>query len=127
MYQLTVSSDFSAAHFLRGYSGQCQYLHGHTFYYEVVLSGDKLDELGMLIDFKDVKEYLKSSVEKQFDHASLNEVHPFISLMNPTAENLARVIYETTQSWISNTLDKDINVDKVTVKESPECSATYSG
>lgn len=92
MYELTVRSDFEAAHQIDGYNGKCQRLHGHNWSVEAVVRGRQLDHLGMLIDFKVLKGALKNVLD-EFDHQYLNELGAFETL-NPTAENLARLIFE---------------------------------
>ncbi len=116
MYQLSVTSHFDAAHYLRGYNGPCSSLHGHTFDYTVTIEGDRLDDLGMLIDFKAVKSRMKEVIEVLYDHTCLNDLKDF-SHINPTAENLAEVIYVKMSDYF--------NVVKVSVNESRECQATY--
>ena len=92
MYELTVRSDFEAAHQIDGYEGKCRRLHGHNWSVEAVVIGRQLDRLGMLIDFKVLKAALNGVLE-ELDHQYLNELEAFES-MNPTAENLARWIFE---------------------------------
>jgi len=55
MYKLTIKTQFSAAHQLRGYQGKCENLHGHNGKVEVTIASEKLDKLGMVIDFKELK------------------------------------------------------------------------
>ena len=81
---------------MRGYPGECRELHGHTWDVEVTVRGEDLDEVGIVYDFKDLKNDLGLVLEA-YDHAYLNDVPPFDTL-NPTAENLARVIYEALAS-----------------------------
>ena len=92
MYELTVHGEFEAAHRIIGYEGKCQRLHGHNWSVEAVVKGNELDRLGMLIDFKVLKGALNVVLE-ELDHQYLNELSTFES-MNPTAENLARYIFE---------------------------------
>jgi 6-pyruvoyltetrahydropterin/6-carboxytetrahydropterin synthase len=92
MFKVKVKKDFAAAHNLRGYSGNCENLHGHNFLVEAVLSGDSLDECGMLVDFKVFKKEL-SDILNRLDHQYLNEISPFDEI-NPTSENLAKYIFE---------------------------------
>ena len=113
MYELTVESTFSAAHQLIGSEGPCEALHGHTWKVVVALLGDTLDDIGMLVDFQQVKKDL-AQVLKKYDHTFLNKAFTF----NPTAENIAHAIY--TELKRSQTL-----VSSVTVWESPTSSARY--
>ncbi len=92
MYELTVLGEFEAAHFIDGYAGKCQRLHGHNWTVEARVCGRELDRLGMLIDFKLLKTELNRVLD-ELDHRYLNELDAF-STINPTAENLARYIFE---------------------------------
>jgi len=119
MYELTVKSHFDAAHALRGYPGECRNLHGHTWDVEVTVVGSELDEIGIVYDFKTLKDDL-NHVLGAYDHAYLNDVEPFDSL-TPTAENLARVIYER----LAGAVDPRVRVLEVSVWESPIAKLTY--
>lgn len=118
MYIVTVESHFDAAHFLRGYQGKCENLHGHRYRVAVKLSARELNGIGLAYDFGDVKAALKPIIAR-FDHTLLNDVPPFDQL-NPSAENIARTIYEAIKPEISGAALK-----AVTVWESPESSAEY--
>ncbi|MBF0594941.1 MAG: 6-carboxytetrahydropterin synthase QueD, partial [Candidatus Omnitrophica bacterium] len=91
MFELTVRDDFSSAHFLRDYDGQCKNLHGHTWKVAVTVSGTELDKVGVMADFVKMKAHLKSILSR-LDHACLNDLD-FFKANNPTAENLAQYIY----------------------------------
>ena len=86
VYQLTVSQNFAAAHRLREYEGKCAALHGHNFKVEVTVAAVKLNELGMALDFGQIKEALARVLE-QLDHSYLNDLAAF-SHKNPTSENM---------------------------------------
>ena len=123
MYTLKVEGAFEAAHNLNGYPGKCAQLHGHNWVVEAIVKGRELDELGMLVDFKDIKQTLKDILER-FDHHYLNELAPFKDGVNPTAENLARIIFE---ELAGNEIFKRDNVlAAITVFESPKSSVTYT-
>jgi 6-pyruvoyltetrahydropterin/6-carboxytetrahydropterin synthase len=119
MYELTVKDHFDAAHALRGYQGECRELHGHTWDVEVTVRGERLDEVGILYDFKTLKGDLAAVLEA-YDHAYLNEVAPF-DVLNATAENLARVVFEQ----IAGRVRADIEVVEVAVWESPIARLSY--
>lgn len=119
MYELSVKSHFDAAHHLPGYPGECAGLHGHTWDVEVVVEGEELDEVGIVYDFKRLKEDL-ATVLGPLDHVCVNDVPPFDSL-NPTAENLARHIFEALTRDIPTT----VRVKEVSVWESPIARITY--
>ena len=121
MYELSITGHFDAAHALDGYPGECRNLHGHTWDVEVAVAGSSLDDIGIVYDFKRLKEDL-SAVLEPFDHAYLNEVEPFDTL-NPTAENLARVIFE----HLAEVVDDAVSVIEVSVWESPIAKITYRG
>lgn len=91
-FQLTVTTHFAGAHYLRGYDGPCERMHGHNFRVEARVSGSKLDEVGMVVDFKTIKAEMKQIIGR-FDHRVANDVAPF-DTENPTAENMARHIFE---------------------------------
>lgn len=93
MFQICVGAHFDAAHFIRDYDGDCANLHGHRWDVEVCISGQQLDHLGMLIDFKEVKNTIRKAL-KLLDHSLLNDLPTFDPKgVNPTAENLARFLF----------------------------------
>jgi 6-pyruvoyltetrahydropterin/6-carboxytetrahydropterin synthase len=110
-WTLRVRDRFSAAHFLKGYKGKCEKVHGHTFEVEAALRVEDLDAVGIGVDFSVIKKALAAVLP---DHTLLNEAYPF----NPSAENLARHLY--------GELKKRYPVRAVTVWESEDASATYS-
>lgn len=91
MFELTVRDHISSAHQLHGYDGPCRHLHGHTWHIEVVVMGEKLDNIGLVTDFKWLKAKLKEVV-MPLDHVCLNDL-PAFKDVNPSTENLARHIY----------------------------------
>lgn len=119
MYEVRVKRHFDAAHALRGYQGKCEALHGHRYQVVVCVQADKVDEIGLAYDFTVLKVALGSIIER-FDHANLNEVPPFDQL-NPSSENIARVIYEELGESI-----KGVNLASVEVWESPDAWVRYS-
>lgn len=121
MYELMIRGHFDAAHALHGYPGECRNLHGHTWDVEVVVSGERLDEVGIVYDFKTLKDDLARVLEP-LDHAYLNDVPPFDAL-NPTAENLARHVFER----LAETVGEGVRVVEVSVWESPVARLTYRG
>ena len=119
MYELSVQSEFAAAHFLRDYHGKCENLHGHNWRVEVRLRAEELDKTGMVMDFKEVRG-LVSQVIEEFDHKCLNELEQFARL-NPTTENVCRLLYEK----VGSKLPAGIGVSRVTCWESDRCAASY--
>ena len=120
MYYLQIETDFSAAHNLRGYEGRCENLHGHNYRIVVEVRGERLNALGMLIDFKELKRICEGVVGG-LDHDYLNDIEPFDSL-NPTAENIASHIFR----GIGGELPDGVSVGSVTCWESDRCAARYS-
>ena len=123
MYTLKIEGAFEAAHHVEGYPGKCARLHGHNWGVEAVVKGKELDELGMLIDFKVMKKELAEVLER-FDHRYLNELEPFAGGVNPTAENLARIIFEELAG--REVFKRDSELHAITVFESPKSSVTYT-
>ena len=78
MFELIVHRDFSAAHSLRGYKGNCERLHGHNWKVEIRLEAKELDALGMVMDFREVKK-AANEVLSRLDHSYLNELPEFQS------------------------------------------------
>ncbi|MBN2432779.1 MAG: 7-cyano-7-deazaguanine synthase QueC [Acidobacteria bacterium] len=120
MWELTIESEFSAAHQLRNYCGRCEKMHGHNWRVSVAVQADALDHRGMALDFKDLRSMVSEALE-ELDHTVLNEVSVFQEV-NPSAENLARYIYEELQNRLHATLCR---IHQVTVHESPGCTAGY--
>ena len=121
MYEVMIQEEFSAAHALRGYRGKCENLHGHNWKVEVYVRGAQLDETGMLVDFKDLKEATRS-VMRYLDHLNLNELKPFDNELNPSSEHLAGFILHKVAERINS--DR-VKVYKVRVWETPSTCATY--
>ena len=91
MYEVRVTADFAAAHFLKDYNGKCENLHGHNYKVYAHVRGNKLNEGGMLLDFTKLKSALRL-VCKNLDHTNLNDFDYFEQ--NPSAERIAKYIYE---------------------------------
>lgn len=92
MYELIIAGCFSSAHYLREYAGECENLHGHTWRVEVAVAGDKVNNIGLVIDFKELKIKLKEMMD-YWDHVCLNDLPEFKDV-NPSTENMARFIYQ---------------------------------
>jgi 6-pyruvoyltetrahydropterin/6-carboxytetrahydropterin synthase len=122
MFEVSVDATFAAAHRLRGYRGKCEELHGHNYHVRLIVSGEKLDEIGLLQDFTILKRVLRGIVDK-LDHKYLNELPPF-DTMNPSAENLARFIHDETAKQLAGQLG-EASLASVTVWETDTASATY--
>lgn len=120
-YTVGFSGHFDAAHFLKDYDGECSNIHGHSWRVDICVSSLELDQFGMIVDFKALKEHLNKEL-KRYDHKLINDIYPFTDI-NPTAENLAYDIYMAfKKELMSYTL---VTLESVTVWESESCYARY--
>lgn len=122
MYEVYVDESFAAAHNLRGYKGKCEDLHGHNYKVRVTLEGKELDSVGLLYDFVHLKQVIHGVIGA-LDHKYLNELKPF-DVLNPSAENIARYIYEETSKRLRQA-PNGTGVASITVWESDVTAATY--
>ena len=116
-----IERNFSSAHQLRGYKGKCENLHGHNYKIEIFARGSELNNIGLLVDFVELKEAADELVT-YLDHKNLNELEPFIEEQNPSAENVARFILESLAVKIN---DDRVQIYKVKCWETPTSVATY--
>lgn len=121
MYQISVKQHFDAAHFLRGYRGKCEALHGHRFEVIVKVKSSTVNDIGIAYDFVELKQHL-AKILSRFDHACLNDVSPFDKI-NPSSENIAATIYHELQPGLTGT---PVSIACVEVWESPESGVSYS-
>jgi len=119
VFKVKISTHFAASHQLHGYEGVCRALHGHTWKIEVSILTDKLDEVGISFDFKALKD-MTNVIIGRLDHKHVNDIPPFDEI-NPTAENLAKYIYDELKAM----LPSDARMHKVTVWESDNYALTY--
>ena len=120
MFKAKVRDSFSSAHSLRGYQGDCERLHGHNYRVEVVVAAEALDQIGVVMDFRDLKQALKS-VLFEMDHHYLNDLAIFANC-NPSAEHIARHIY----ARLKGMLPSGMALSEVVVWENENCCAIYS-
>ena len=108
---------FDAAHHLHCYEGKCKNLHGHTYKVIFGISGF-VDDIGLVIDFGDIKEIWKEKIEIYLDHRYLNEMLP---PMNTTAENMVVWIFEQMENALKDETNpaQDIRVEFVRLFETP--------
>lgn len=121
MYKLNVISTFSSAHKLIGYEGLCKNLHGHNWKVRLCIVCDKLDEIGMAMDFGIIKTKLNELL-LELDHQYLNDLVPFKDI-NPTSENIARYIFDI---MVTRLKGFPCVVYEVEVWESEKASVIYS-
>lgn len=121
-FLLKVKTDFSAAHSLRGYQGDCARIHGHNWNIEAEIFTAGLNEIGIGVDFKEIKAALKE-ILAPYDHQYINEIEPFDKI-NPTAENLSQYIYKKLSEQV-NSIDGKIKLNSITIWETARSSVRY--
>ncbi|WP_165071085.1 6-pyruvoyl trahydropterin synthase family protein [Paludisphaera rhizosphaerae] len=133
MYRVTRQIEFCYGHRLLEYAGKCRHLHGHNGLAVVTLEGKELDAQGMLVDFGEIKRKLQRWIDEELDHNMiLRRDDPILPLLqergervfvmdvNPTAENIARLIYDQGKA-------AGLPIVEVVLWETPNCFATYTG
>ena len=121
MFDVEIRRTFSAAHQLKGYDGDCRNLHGHNYSVVVNVAAERLNAIGIALDFKLLKAALDELLA-QFDHHNLSEL-PEFQAVNPTSEVLAWHIYRE----LGRKLNGDgIKVTWVRIGESENSAVTYS-
>jgi 6-pyruvoyltetrahydropterin/6-carboxytetrahydropterin synthase len=123
MFEVTVEAGFSSGHYLRNYRGKCENPHGHNYRVFVTLVGSELDEAGLLLDFKLLKQVMRPVVD-YLDHQMLNDLKPFDEI-NPSAENLARYFYEQTCAQLNEMTGGRVRVKDCTLYETDTSFARY--
>jgi 6-pyruvoyltetrahydropterin/6-carboxytetrahydropterin synthase len=119
-YTLKILTDFASAHTLRDYPGACARMHGHNWKVEVEVSARQLDEIGMGVDFRVIKQATRDVAER-LDHRYLNELEPFTQV-NPTAENIAAYFHRELSANLNN--DR-VQVQAVTLWETERACVRY--
>jgi 6-pyruvoyltetrahydropterin/6-carboxytetrahydropterin synthase len=132
MYRVTRQIDFCYGHRLLNYDGKCRYLHGHNGRAVIVIEAADLDPRGMVLDFSDIKRVVSRWIDETLDHRMiLHRDDPLVPILrqmneplylldaNPTAENIARLIYEFTAQH-------GFPVVETRLWETPHCFATYA-
>ena len=133
MFQVTRELRFCYGHRLLNYDGKCRYLHGHNGRAVITLAAESLDHLGMVVDFTEIKRVIGGWIDRHLDHRMLlHKDDPllayfqaqgepvFVMDTNPTAENIARLIFDYAAS-------REFPVVEVRLWETDECYATYTG
>jgi 6-pyruvoyltetrahydropterin/6-carboxytetrahydropterin synthase len=122
MHEVMIEMGFSSAHALRGYQGKCENTHGHNYKVEIYVRGQRLNHIGLLIDFKDLKAATRKVVD-YLDHKNINELPPFDVEVNPSAEEMAVFFLHEVGREVN---DDRVQVYKVRVWETDTCAATYT-
>ena len=131
MYRVTRKIDFCYGHRLLNYEGKCRHLHGHNGRAEITLESEQLNELGMVLDFSDIKQVVSKWIDENLDHRMImHKDDPALSVLremgeplyivdsNPTAENIAKLIYDFTA-------ESGFPVTEVCLWETPNCSSEW--
>ncbi|MBI2058682.1 MAG: 6-carboxytetrahydropterin synthase QueD [Nitrospirae bacterium] len=133
MFRVTRILNFCYGHRLLNYEGKCKHPHGHNGRVEIELTSDKLDKRGMVVDFGDIKRVVQEWIDRELDHKMiLRKDDPLVSSLsalgepyftmdvNPTAENLAKLIFDFVSA-------QQYPVSTVRLWETENSFATYSG
>ncbi len=120
MYELKVITRFAAAHQLTMVGAKCENMHGHNWKIEVHVTGERLDDAGVLVDFGVIKKYV-AQIMDGLDHKYLNELEYF-QKSQPSSENIAYLIATELKAKIDT---PGITVSRVTAWESDDAAATY--
>ena len=133
MYRVTREIHFCYGHRLLDYEGKCRHLHGHNGMAVITLEAPSLDPKGMLVDFGEIKQKVQHWIDETLDHTMiLCRRDPLLPLLvergervfvmddNPTAENIARLIYERAR-------ESQLPVAEVCLWETANCHASYLG
>jgi 6-pyruvoyltetrahydropterin/6-carboxytetrahydropterin synthase len=131
MFRVSREIDFCYGHRLLDYDGKCKYLHGHNGRAIITIESATLDERGMVLDFSDIKNVISTWIDEKLDHRMLlHKTDPAVPLLqkmgeplflmdeNPTAENIARLIFDFTAS-------RGFPIVECQLWETPRCFATY--
>jgi 6-pyruvoyltetrahydropterin/6-carboxytetrahydropterin synthase len=121
MFEVTIEETFAAGHALRNYRGKCENVHGHNYRCQVTLEGAELDDIGLLVDFVELKRVVHGVIDRM-DHQWLNEFPPF-DVLNPSAENMARYIYEQVTEGLK--VREGVRIAHVKLWETDTAHATY--
>lgn len=131
MFEVSREISFCYGHRILNHQGKCKHLHGHNGRAVVRIAADQLNELGMVVDFTDIKEHLKKWIDDHLDHRMiLQQIDPLAELLRdqgepifvmpeiPTAENIAKLIYDQAKQL-------GFAVQEVILWETRDCAASY--
>jgi 6-pyruvoyltetrahydropterin/6-carboxytetrahydropterin synthase len=121
MFEISAEYTFAAGHALRGYKGKCENVHGHNYKVQVTVAGERLNSIGLLMDFVDLRAAIKTLVDR-LDHRFLNDLPPF-DVLNPSAENMAKYFYDGLDPQVRLQGNR---VSSVKVWETDTTSATFT-
>ena len=119
-FEITTTRHFSAGHQLVLYDGSVEPVHGHNWVVRVAVMAPRLDSIGVVMDFHELERLVDAVVRPMHNH-HLNELEPFKSELNPSAEHVAVHVGRS----VSPKLPNGVTLRSVTVWETPENSAAY--
>lgn len=125
MFEISIESNFSAAHALEGYPGECARTHGHNYQVRMGVRARELDSIGLAVDFRRAKNCL-AEVLSLLDHRHLNQIEPFSGKdgsLNPSCENIAKYVFHAAEERLT---DEPVELSYITIFETPGCSVTYT-
>jgi 6-pyruvoyltetrahydropterin/6-carboxytetrahydropterin synthase len=121
MFEVAVERTFAAGHALRNYKGKCENVHGHNYRVRITIAGERLNSIGLLVDFLDVKRAMDEVIE-YLDHRFINDLPPFDTL-NPSAENMAKYFHDRVAEGLQT--DPPVRISEVRVWETDTSIAAY--
>lgn len=116
MFEVKIETNFSAAHHLLNYKGNCENQHGHNWKVEVFIMGNALDKSNILVDFKVLKKEVNNIID-YLDHTDINTLPEFKDV-SPSSEIISKFIYDRVKKVFEG-------VNRVSVYETPTSCATY--
>lgn len=123
MHTIFKDYTFAAAHVIRGHQGKCRFMHGHNYRVRVHVSASQLDDIGMVVDFADLKKHVHE-VLGPFDHQVINEIPPFDE-RNTTAELLSQYAFEEVDRRLVEAEGGRVRATRVEVWENDTSCAIY--
>lgn len=137
MISITRYHDISCGHRVYGHEGRCAHLHGHNYRIHFTITSSQVDELGVVLDFGEVKRILCQWLEDRWDHRflvyhadpiaqdllKLDSIGTVYTDFNPTAENMAKFLVSVVGPGI---LPRNVKLVSVTVEETRKCSSNYT-
>lgn len=120
MFEVIATTGFSAAHRLKYLDGKFENLHGHNWTATVTVSASDVNAMGVGIDFIELKKETEGLLSK-LDYQTINDIPPF-DQQNPSAENIARWVYQELSLKLNTGA---VKVKQVEIREMPDCGAIY--
>jgi 6-pyruvoyltetrahydropterin/6-carboxytetrahydropterin synthase len=124
MFEVTVEQTFAAGHALREYKGKCENVHGHNYRVQITVEGERLNRIGLLVDFVELKRVVREVVAI-LDHQFINDLEPF-TVINPSAENMAKYFYdEVSQRMGAADAEAPTRISQIKIWETDTSIAVY--